>query len=100
MFKKASIDLLVQLIGLDKIETQQRKTITTTKSNIYEEFYNLILLGYDIIQLPKLICDKGEFRWVNPNDFITTSTDRECEHELKLIKKNVPYDEWYRFLKN
>lgn len=100
MFRKASSDLLVQLIGLDKIETQRRKTITTTKPNIYEEFFNLNLLGYDIIQLPKLICDNGYLRWINPKDFVTTSINRECENELKLIKKSEPRDQWYKFLRN
>lgn len=100
MFREASPDILVQLIGLDKIETRLRKTITTTKANIYEEFYNLILLGYDIVQLPKLICYNEQLRWIKAREFMTTGIDRECEQELKLIKKNVPYDQWYKFLKD
>jgi len=102
MFRNASNDILVQLIGFDKIESSRFKTITTTKTNIYEEFYNLILLGYDVYQLPKLIFDedKKQFRWLKPNDFVQTSIDRECEEELKLIKKYIPYDQRDRFLRN
>lgn len=102
MFRSKTNELLVQLIGFDKIETQLPKTITTTKANIYEEFYNLILLGYDIVQIPKLVFDedKQKLRWVKPNDFVQTAIDRECEEELKLIKKYVPYDQRDKFLRD
>lgn len=101
MYFWTTFDLLVQFIGFDKIEIQRSRTITTTKSNIYEEFFNLLIMEWDIVQLPKLIFDedKQKFIWLPVNDLVTTGEDRECEEEIKLIKKYVPYDERYKYLK-
>lgn len=94
--------MLVQLIGLDKIETQLPNTITTSKSNIYEEFFNPLVMGYDIVQLPRLIFDaeRQQLRWIYPDQFINTGINRECEEEIKLIKKYVSYEERYKYLKD
>lgn len=102
MFTKASLDMLVQFVGFDKIESCLPNTVTTTKPNIYEEFFNLLVMDYNIVQLPKLIFDEEnqQLRWINPKDFINTGINRECENEIKLIKKYVPYDERYKYLKN
>ncbi len=102
MFHKASFDMLVQFIGFDKIESQLSKTITTSKANIYEEFFNLFIMEYNIVQLPKLIFDEEnqQFRWIYPNEFINSGINRECEKEIKLIKKYVPYEKRYLYLKD
>lgn len=101
MFYEASFDMLVQFIGFDKIETQLSKTITTSKPNIYEEFFNPLVMDYNIVQLPRLVFDEGtqNFRWISPNEFINSGINRECENEIKLIKKYIPYEERYKFLK-
>ncbi len=98
MFQAASFDLLVQFIGFDKIETQKKKTITTSKKNIYEEFFNLLLLDYDVVELPKLIFDADvqHFRWISPS-FINAGVNREYENEIRLIKKYVPYEERQKY---
>lgn len=87
--------------GFDKIETQVKKTITTSKPNIYEEFFNLMIMDYEIVQLPKLVFDEDtqKFRWIYPNEFINTEINREFEEEIKLIKKYVPYNERYKYLR-
>lgn len=102
MFHKASFDMLVQFIGFDKIETQRSETITTTKPNIYEEFFNPLVMGYNIVQIPKLIFDEEnqQFRWIFPNEFINSGINRECENEIKLIKKYVPYEKRYLYLRD
>lgn len=101
MFNQAALDILVQFVGLDKIETQLPKTITTTKSNIYEEYFNPLVLGYNIVQIPKLIFDeeKQQLRWIKPQELINTGINRECENEIKLIKKYVPFDQRYKYLR-
>lgn len=101
MFYKASFDMLVQFIEFDKIETQLHKTISTSKSNIYEVFFNLLIMEYDIIQLPRLIFDEENqhFRWIYPNEFINSGINRECENEIKLIKKYIPYEERYKYFR-
>ena len=87
--------------GFDKIETQVKKTITTSKPNIYEEFFNSLIMDYEIVQLPKLVFneDTQKFRWIYPNEFINTGINREFEEEIKLIKKYVPYNERYKYLR-
>ena len=101
MFLRMAKDVLVQFVGFSKIESQRRKTITTTDFNIYDTFWNAFLQGYEIVQLPKLIFDgeKQKLRWLSPQDFITTSFNRECEEELKRIKKFVPSDQWEQFMR-
>lgn len=102
MFHKASFDMLVQFIGLDKVETQLSKTITTSKPNIYESFFNPLVMEYNIVQLPRLILDeeKQQFRWIFPNEFINSGINRECEKEIKLIKRYIPFDKRYRYLRD
>lgn len=101
MFYKASFDMLVQFIGFDKIETQLPKTITTSKSNVYEEFFNLLIMEYNVVQLPRLVFDEEiqHFRWIYPNEFINSGINRECENEIKLIKKHIPYEERYKYFR-
>lgn len=101
MFHKASFDMLVQFIGFDKIETQLPKTITTSKPNIYEEFFNPLIMGYDIVQLPRLIFDEEsqQFRWISTNEFANSGINRECENEIKLIKKYIPYEKRHLYLR-
>lgn len=101
MFNRASHDMLVQFVGFDKIETQLSKTITTSKTNIYDEFFNLLIMEYNIVQIPKLIFDEEmqHFRWIYPNEFINSGVNRECEEDIKLIKKYVPYNERYKYFK-
>ncbi len=101
MFARASADIFVQFVGFDKIETQLSQTITTSKPNIYEEFFNPIIMGYDVVQLPRLIFDeeKQELRWIHPSEFTNTGINRECENEIKQIKKYVPFDERYKHLR-
>ena len=101
MFMKASFDMLIQFIGFDKVETQLSKTITTSKSNVYEEFFNLLIMEYNVVQLPRLVFDEEtqHFRWIYPNEFINSGINRECENEIKLIKKYIPYEKRYLYLK-
>lgn len=102
MFHKASFDIFVQFIGFDKIETQLSKTITTSKPNIYEEFFNPLVMGYNIVQLPRLIFDEEsqQFRWISPNEFVNSGINRECENEIKLIKKYIPYEKRHLYLRD
>ena len=102
MLLKASEDILVQFIGLDKIESQLSQVITTSKPNIYEEFFNLIITGWSIIQLPRVLFDETSqtFRLINPNNYINLGKNREYEEEAKWILKRVPYDQRTKYLKS
>lgn len=87
-------DFAVTTIGIDKIETHKNKTITTTKLNIYESYFNYLLMDYDIVQLPKVVFDKNKnsFEKVEQNEFsLSKLEDEKYKQEIELIKKMVPY---------
>ena len=79
-------------MGFDKIETQLSKTITTLKVNVYEEFFNYLIMDFDIKRISKIIFDQAsnEFKIINPNEFTNFGEERVYEKEVQLIKKMVP----------
>ncbi len=87
---KLVIDFYVMYIGLDKIESINRKAITTSKKNIYETFFNYFIMDFNIVSIPRIIFDenKNEF-YFEKNSFITTSIEKEYEKEINLIRKKV-----------
>lgn len=93
-------DFAVSTIGFDKIETQVNNTITTTKINPYEFYFNYLIMGYDIVKLPKIIFDKQNqtFRIIAVNDYsIFSHYDEKYKEEANLIKRKVPYSERYKY---
>ena len=68
IFKDISNDLLVMMFGYSKIETTISRTITTSVDNIYEEFFNYLLMDFNIVQIPKLMYDEknNDFRSKHP----------------------------------
>lgn len=86
---EASMDLLIQFVGLDKIETNVSRKITTSLPDANLRYKDLILDGYEILQVPHLHFDdkSQEFIFIDPVDFKNSSMDREVEEEIKLIKK-------------
>lgn len=94
-------DFAVQTMDFDKVESQLKKTITTSKINIYESFFNYLIMDFDIINLPKIIYheDINKFLQMKDNEFITTSKEKEFEEEIKLIKKYIPYNERKSYFK-
>lgn len=88
--KESMQDFAVLSIGVDKIETMFPKTITTTKLNPHEYYFNYLLMDYDIIQLPRVIFDEQDniFRTIVPNDYSMASHyDELYKKEIELIKK-------------
>ena len=94
-------DLLVQFMDFDKIETTQYKTITTSKLNVNESFFNYLIMDYDIYQIPKYIIDKQNRSIKNIQcDLISNSSkERQFEEEIKLIKKYIPIDKRIDYMK-
>lgn len=81
-------DFAVQTIGIDKIETQIPKTITTTKLNPYESYFNYLLMDYNIVQLPKIVLEQQRFKKITPKEFsIISHFDEKYKKEVELIKK-------------
>ncbi len=98
VIKKIVVDTLVLYIGLDKIESSKEKTITTTKNNIYETYFNYILMDFDIVKLKRLLYDENtnDFYYEHNNTFINRN-EVKYEEEIKLIKKSVPLKDRHNF---
>ena len=99
MYYEAASDMLVQFLGFDKIETMVSKTITTSKTNIYEAFFVPILMGWNIQQIPRLVFDveRQEFKWIKPDDIFIFGNNRVCQEEIQLIKKYVAPEYHYLY---
>lgn len=96
-------DFLVKLVGLDKIENKCFKTITTSRLNINESFFNYKIMNWDIRQIPKYVINKEtkKIQLLEQSNYISinsTGKEREYEEEIELIKKKVPYEERYKYL--
>jgi len=88
-------DILVQACGYDAVESQLYRTITTSKFNIYETFYDYILHDYKIFQLPKKIYSEKEERymdWVQP-DWYVPEKELRLKAELEAICRTTPLEE-------
>lgn len=96
-------DFLVQLIGLDKVENKWAKTITTSRLNINETFFNYKIMDWNIKQMPRFVINKeeGKIKLLDQSNFLRTNSignEREYEEEINLIKKKVPYNERHKYL--
>lgn len=87
---------LIMFFGLDKTTNCTYKKIITSDPNIYERFWNYILDGYSIEQIPRIINDNGKLYVVNQRQSLE---DKECEEELRLIKKEAKPNEYHLFMK-
>jgi len=99
-YKDFMQDFAVSTIGIDKIETQLNKTITTTKLNPSEFYFNYLIMGYNIVQIPKVVFDKQKqsFRIIDVNEYsIASNYNEKYKEEAKLIIKKVPYSERYKY---
>lgn len=93
-------DYVVQLLNFDKVE-RLPLTITTSKINIYETFYNYLLMGFNIVKIPGVVYnqERGDFCYYQPSDFIITSKEQEFKEEIKLVKRYIPLSERPKYFK-
>jgi hypothetical protein len=100
MGPESSTDYLVQLLNYDKVE-RLPKTITTSKFNMNEAFFNYLLMDFKIFQVPQVLYseNKGDFDFKFPSDYIQSGNEKHFEEEIKLIKKYVPLNERYKYYK-
>ncbi len=87
--------VLVQSCNYDAIESSMYRTITTSKFNIYEIFYDYILHDYKIIQIPKKIYKSKEERYMDYLQPERLISDKELriKKELDAICKETPIEE-------
>lgn len=93
-------DFVVQLAHLDKVE-KLPLTITTSRVEIYEHFFNYLLMDFNVRQIPAVVFneEKGDFCYYRPDELITLGTERELEEEIKLIKKYIPLSERHNYFR-
>ena len=97
--KENYLDFLIQCIGFDLIELRDFKTIRTSRMNLNEEYFNYIIMDYNIDSYPMFEIDREESK-LNKLDYEWFSNDKErkLEEEMKKIKK-LPLEERYQYLK-
>ena len=96
---KKFTDLMVSLFSYDKINLlSNNKSISTSKTNVNDCFYNYIVMGYKINRCSKIKFDGYEFS----NDWSMTEYESDSEEnlgkELELIKK-LPIEERINYLR-
>ena len=83
-------DFAVEMIGFDKIENKTRKTITTSKSNIYETFFNYYLMDFDINIKPRYIYDKNSQEFILAESYgVFFNHDIYLFDEINAIKEKT-----------
>lgn len=84
--------VLVQACNYDSIESQRYRTITTSKFNIYEIFYDYILHDYQIFRIPKKIYDEQSEKYIDwqQNPFMVSDKELRLKEELESICSIVP----------
>lgn len=93
--------ILVQSCDVDSIELVWPNTICTSKFNIYETFYNYLIMDYNVQIVPKRIFneEKGVFIDYKYNEFLVPDSELRLKDEIISIRKLVKKDERYKYFK-
>ena len=93
--------ILVQSCDVDSIELVWPNTICTSKFNIYETFYNYLIMDYNVQIVPKKIFneEKGVFIDYKYNEFLVPDSELRLKDEVTSIRKLVKKDERYMYFK-
>jgi hypothetical protein len=92
-------DFLVQLVGFDKIETQVRKTITTSSPDFIERFYNYLIMDWNIVKIPKYVVNHNSKKVEELINYELLSRNCKLEEEVELIKKYIPQNERFKYFR-
>ena len=93
--------ILVQACNVDSIELVWPNTICTSKFNIYETFYNYLIMDYNVQIVPKRIFNKenGVFIDYKYNEFLVPDSELRLKDEVTSIRKLVKKDERYKYFR-
>ena len=94
-------DFLVCVLLYDKVENVLNRSITTASPRPYERLYNYYLMDWDIIRQKPIIYneEKKAFEKLHTGWEYSDQIDLEDKYEIEEIKKNVPFEDRYLFLK-
>lgn len=93
--------VLIQACDVDSLECSMPRTIQTSKLNIYERFYNYLLMDYTIQRVPKKIYDPKLERFVdyNRSEFLMPDSELRLKEEIEAIKKHVKIKDRPKFFR-
>ena len=113
-------EILVRHLGYHSIESNWPKTITTSSWNIYEQFYNYLLMDYSVQQVSRFKYDEEKGIYIerplteercyyekneqgnvidtksvliNIKDYLTSDSELRLRDEIHAIKRLVPLNE-------
>lgn len=91
-------DVMVSYLGYHYVARVPR-TIYTSEFNIYETFYNYLLNDFKIYQLPKMIYNPAEKRYIEniPNEFLKQKSELRLKEEIQSIKRLVKKEDRYNY---
>lgn len=94
--------ILVSACNYDAIESNRYRTITTSKFNIYETFYDYILHDYQVFQVPKHIFSQEADTYVTwtQSPFLVSSKELRLKAELDAICRNYPLEQREQFCRS
>ena len=93
-------DFAVMFLGFDKIETQVSNTISSSRLDLYKEYFNYYLMDWNLVQLPKIVLDEDTLtlKKIEPNDYsLDSMEDNKYKEEAQLIKRKVPLNERHNY---
>ena len=93
--------VLIQACDVDSLEGSMPNTIQTSKINIYERFYNYLLMDFTIQRVPKKIYDPKLERFVdyNRSEFLMPDSELRLKEEIEAIKKHVKIKDRPKFFR-
>lgn len=94
--------VLVQACNHDAIESARYRTITTSKFNIYETFYDYILHDWEIFQIPKKVYDENLEQYIDwkQEEWFISDKELRLKDELTSICREVPLEERHQYCRN
>ena len=93
--------ILIQSCDIDSVESQWPRTIQTSKFNIYEYFYNYLLMDWNIQIVPKRVMNKNTQTFVDykQNPFMISDKEKRLKDEIISIKANYKLEDRIQFFK-
>lgn len=99
IFLNSKDKILVSLIKIDKYDIN-KETIISTKNNIYETYYNYILMDKNINSVDVLEYNQQSNNFIfKPTILETTNNEEKYKVEIKELKKEIPKDALCQFLR-
>lgn len=93
--------ILVQSCDIDSLESSIPNTILTSKFNIYDYFYNYLLMDFNIQVIPKRVYNPSAEKFIDykQNEFLVSDNEIKLKEEIASIKRLVKQEERYKYFR-